>query len=888
MIPFDANGAFRSTVDDCEVQRLAVRGAGVTVLSGGMGLAVQVIATVTLARLLTPADFGVVTMVTTFSLLLLNFGLNGFTEAIIQAKELDSYLVSNLFWINVGAGLLLTIGFAAAGSLLARFYHDPLVTHVAVGISATIFISGTSVQHLALLKRAMRFSATSAIDIISRAVAVAISIFLAWAGWGYRALVVGVVAQPLLQSIGAWYLCRWIPSFPRRVAGTASLVRFAMNVYGRFTVNYSARNTDNLLVGWHFGSSALGFYKKAYDLFALSAGQLTSPLTNVAVSALSRFKPRSSQYREQLLSALSCMAFVGMGLSAILTLIGKDLIRLLLGPGWEPAGLIFTFFAPGIGFMLIYYTHGWIHLSIGRADRWFRWGLLEVAVTCLLFLLALPWGPIGIAVAWTTSFLILTIPALWYAGKPIDFGIAPVLATVWRYVIASLLAGCSTAGIIREFPSLLAASDSAIAGIAKTCALFGTLYLGAVVLLHGGWAPLYRVAKLLREMISLHRYLGPSTIVPATGYTDIHRISSPKGATLKPLVSILIPAFNAQESIADSLRSAIAQTWERKEIIVVDDGSTDQTLAIARQFESDSIRVVTQKNQGAAAARNKALSLSRGDYIQWLDADDLLASDKIAKQMETLDQWQNRRLLLSSSFGTFKYRYYRARFHPTALWCDLSPVEWLLRKLGQNVYMQTATWLVSREVTDAAGLWDTTLLGDDDGEYFCRVLLASDGVRFVPEARVYYRAPWVGTLSYIGRSPKKLQAHWRSMRLHIRYLRSLEDSERVRAACLRYLQNCFIYFYPEQTDIIKEAEQMAREMGGKLEIPRLSWKYSWIRAIFGWSAAKGAEKLLPEIRWWVLKSWDKALFRVHKFYLPPEVLDQSNTVEIEASRAADV
>ncbi len=103
---------------------------------------------------------------------------------------------------------------------------------------------------------------------------------------------------------------------------------------------------------------------------------------------------------------------------------------------------------------------------------------------------------------------------------------------------------------------------------------------------------------------------------------------------MKALVSILIPAFNAQEWIADTLRSAIAQTWERKEIIVVDDGSTDQTLAIARQFESDFLRVITQKNQGAAAARNLALSLSRGDYLQWLDADDLLAPDKVARQVE--------------------------------------------------------------------------------------------------------------------------------------------------------------------------------------------------------------------------------------------------------------
>jgi len=265
----------------------------------------------------------------------------------------------------------------------------------------------------------------------------------------------------------------------------------------------------------------------------------------------------------------------------------------------------------------------------------------------------------------------------------------------------------------------------------------------------------------------------------------------PNGPDGKLLVSILIPAYNAQEFVADAIRSAIAQTWEPKEIIVVDDGSKDQTLTIAKQFEADSVRVVTQKNNGAAAARNKAFSLSRGAYIQWLDADDLLSPDKIARQMAALDQDRSKRKLLSSAWGNFMYRPYRAQFNPTPLWADLTPVEWLRRKMGQNLYMQTATWLVSRELTEAAGPWDTRLLGDDDGEYFCRVLLASNGVRFVPEAKVYYRAFGFDGLSDIGKSTRKIEAQWLSMQLHIRYLRSLEESERSHAACLQYLRTLF-------------------------------------------------------------------------------------------------
>src|SRR5271165_4471603 len=201
---------------------------------------------------------------------------------------------------------------------------------------------------------------------------------------------------------------------------------------------------------------------------------------------------------------------------------------------------------------------------------------------------------------------------------------------------------------------------------------------------------------------------------------------------MKPLVSILIPAFNSEHWIADTIKSAIGQTWQRKEVIIVDDGSTDQTFAVARRFASREVTVVSCEHRGAAAARNHALSLSQGDYIQWLDADDLLSPDKIARQMEAVDKCRSNRMLFSSGWGYFAYRTDRAKFSPTSLWCDLSPAEWLLRKMRENLHMQTATWLTSRDLTEAAGPWDVRLLGDDDGEYFWRVLLASEGVRFVP------------------------------------------------------------------------------------------------------------------------------------------------------------
>jgi len=521
MKPFDENGGFRPVEEGAGLRRLAVRSAGVTVLSNSLGFAVQMVATVVLARLLTPRDFGLVTMVTTFSLLFLNCGLNGFTEAVIQRQEIDKFLVSNVFWINAGIGLLLTVGFASAGTLLARFYGDPRVARISVAMSLTILITCVSVQHLALLKRAMLFSVVSANDILARVVSVAVAIILGWAGWGYWALVAAAVALSLSTCVGAWTLCRWIPSLPRRVVGTASMVRFAMSTYGRFTANYFTWNLDNLLVGWRLGTIPLGFYKKAYDLFVFPTNQLSAPLTSVAVSALSRSTRDLAQYRRHFLSALSILAFVGMAMGADLTLIGKDIILILLGPKWGESGRIFTFFGPGIGVMLLYGTHGWVHLSSGRADRWFRWGFIEFSVTGLLFLVGLRWGPEGIAMAWVASFWILTIPALWYAGKPAGLTISSIIGVVWRYVIASAIAGILSAAMIRALPTFAAAPGLAIA-FARTLVIsmfFGLLYLAAVIMLHWGFGPLHQVAGLLRELVPWQRFLKSSSALAASHST---------------------------------------------------------------------------------------------------------------------------------------------------------------------------------------------------------------------------------------------------------------------------------------------------------------------------------------------------------------------------------
>jgi polysaccharide transporter, PST family len=511
--PFDASGAFAPSVPrgGSALRSLAVRGAGMNIFSGAMSLAIQVAATVVLGRLLAPRDFGLVAMVMTFSLLLANAPTNGFIDAILQRKEITESLASSLFWIAMGIALVLTLGFAAAAPLLARFYHEATVTRITLAMSAQVLLTCAPAVHAALLRRAMRFPSLAKNDIMARAVGVVVSIVCGIAGWGYWALVAGQIALSLSLALGLWILCPWVPRRPSR-SGTRDALHFAGHIGLRYGINYFVRNFDNLLVGWRFGANPLGFYKKAYDLFTMPLTQVVSANANVAVSALSRVREDRAQWMRYVLGAMGMLAFIGMGLAGDLTLIGKDVIRVLLGPKWGTAGWIFTFFAPAIGIMMVSGVHGWIHVSLGHADRWLRWGIFEWAVTCALFFCGLPWGPQGIAVAWCVSFWVLTLPSIWYAGRPIDFGVAPVIRAIWRYTVAAIAAGLAAYAVLAHSAPMQAWAGAGGAALRIACVtvMFGALYLAAVVILHRGLAPLRTMATLLSELRSQKR---PAVII---------------------------------------------------------------------------------------------------------------------------------------------------------------------------------------------------------------------------------------------------------------------------------------------------------------------------------------------------------------------------------------
>jgi glycosyltransferase involved in cell wall biosynthesis len=335
-------------------------------------------------------------------------------------------------------------------------------------------------------------------------------------------------------------------------------------------------------------------------------------------------------------------------------------------------------------------------------------------------------------------------------------------------------------------------------------------------------------------------------------------------APMKALVSILIPAYNAERWIGEAIQSAVNQTWPQKEIIVLNDGSTDRTANIARQFGSI-VSLISTENRGLSAAVNHAYRLSKGDYIQELDADDILPPDKIERQLAALRGVDGKRVLLSSTWAPFYYRPGRARAIQNSLCQDLSPVEWLLRKMSENLHMQNANWLVNRELAEAAGLWDEQLCYDQDGEYFARVVKASQKVRFVPGIGVYYRASGRGSISVIGNSERKRKSLFRSMKLHMQYLQSMEGSERVNNACLTYMQNWYEFFYLDYPSLAAELQNEAASLHGHLEKPLLRRKYAWMEPVIGFKAARQMQIELPQFKASCIRQIDKAIYWLGEF-----------------------
>jgi PST family polysaccharide transporter len=395
----------------------AVRGGAVTLTSQAIKFALQLASTMILARLLTPADYGLVAMVAVVIVFAEMFKDMGLTLATIQRSEITHDQVSALFWVNVAVNALIAVLLCSLAPAVAWFYAEPRLAPIMVATASTFLISGFGIQHQALLRRSMRYMAQEGILVAAFLLAIVAAIIAARLGAGYWALVIMQIARPVAATILAWLVYPWRPGRFRRGAGIRPLLAFGGNVTGFNVINYFSRNADNILIGKVWGSNALGLYSKAYSLLLQPLHQIRAPLSAVAIPALSRLQDDPARFRRAFLKILQ-VQLLPLPLFAVL-IVGHDwVVHVILGPQWSAAAPIFAWLSVIGAIQVLLMSNGLLFIPQNRSRELFYWGIFIALLSVASFLIGLQWGPVGVAAAYSLANLAIGVPLLiYYVGR---------------------------------------------------------------------------------------------------------------------------------------------------------------------------------------------------------------------------------------------------------------------------------------------------------------------------------------------------------------------------------------------------------------------------------------------------------------------------------------
>jgi len=427
----EAVGAyFEEHRESKDLGRRALRGGIVSIVIQYGNAVLQIAAAIILARLLAPEDFGlvaIVTVLTSFAPLLIDFGL---LDATAQRSRITPAQVSGLFWVSTAIGVGVAAIVAAGSPLIAWLYGEPRLQPIALCVAVTFILSGLSNQHMALLRRTMQFGRIGQIQLFGTLAGTVVAVVVALSGYGYWALVLRPVTSSVCVVAGAWWACRWRPGAPLFDDEVKSMVRFGLHVVG-FTVAYTlSRAVDRIALGLFYRPDQVGYYQNAMNLYENSVYSALNQMHAVGSAALSKLQSNPAALRQKYEAALSMLAFFVMPAAAILSVTGQDLTVILLGQKWQAAGSLLSILAlRGISHV-VEGSQGWLHLSIGRADRWHRWGIVSLGVQIVAVLAGLPFGPTGVAWGVVIGCTLIALPSIIYAGRPIGIGADLVIRSV--------------------------------------------------------------------------------------------------------------------------------------------------------------------------------------------------------------------------------------------------------------------------------------------------------------------------------------------------------------------------------------------------------------------------------------------------------------------------
>jgi polysaccharide transporter, PST family len=390
------------------LSKSAMRGGAIAFGAHLGKLAIHITGAVIMARLLTPADFGLIAMAATVTVFVGLFTDMGLSAATIQRSSVSQELVSTLFFVNLGAGLLLMLLAFASAPVAAWAFGDPRITWLVVALAIALPISAATAQHNALLVRAMRWGPVQMSGLAGQLAGLIVAVILAWVvEIGYWALVGQAFTAAMTSFLLSWIYCDWRPNWVKGWRTARAEIGYGLNLSGFNFLNYFHRQFDNILIGWRWGPIELGYYSRAYNLLILPITLINNSMGQISVPILSKLKDAPEEWNKAFLQMTTVTSFAGVGV-CILLLVGADpIIRILLGEQWTAVIDIFRFLSLSSVLMTVANSCGWVFVSLGRTKEYLRWALFSGPLYVLSFAVGLPWKASGVALSYAIAVMVL-------------------------------------------------------------------------------------------------------------------------------------------------------------------------------------------------------------------------------------------------------------------------------------------------------------------------------------------------------------------------------------------------------------------------------------------------------------------------------------------------
>jgi PST family polysaccharide transporter len=401
----------------------------------------QIASALVLARLVSPADFGLMTMalvVAGFVAVMRDFGVGA---AVVQAENLTEELSSTQFWMALLFGLFAAVVLVAVAPVAAAFYREPDVTDVLRVMSLTFVIASAAVVHQARLERALRFRAVATAEVAAFVIGLVVAVAVAVAGGGVWSFVAQSLAAAVVATIVLWVAGGWRPTLTITRASARFGWRYGAPLTAFNAINYVARNADYAVIGRVLGATSLGYYTVAYRLMLFPLQAIVGVVNRVMFPALASLRTEPERLRASYVRSLGGAVFLAFPIAIGIGATADRLVPLLLGPGWEPAVDVVRILSVVACLQSIGATVGPIYLATGRTGLLLAWGGVVATIVIASFVVGVNAGILGVASAYAVAQALTAYPSLAIPFRLIDLRVRDVLPTIARPLALAILAG---------------------------------------------------------------------------------------------------------------------------------------------------------------------------------------------------------------------------------------------------------------------------------------------------------------------------------------------------------------------------------------------------------------------------------------------------------------